>query len=383
MTLAAKRRGKKSAASSPIEQRGQPHASPVVPQAADLLAWYDRYRRVLPWRARHGERSDPYRVWLSETMLQQTTVKAVAPYYARFLARWPDLKALAAASLDEILAAWAGLGYYARARNMHACARALVERHRGQFPANEGALRELPGIGVYTAAAIAAIAFDQPATPVDGNIERVIARLYRVATPLPAGKAEIARHARALTPATRAGDFAQALMDLGATICTPKNPACALCLWKESCVAHARGEAELLPRRAPKRDGELRRGAAFVARRADDRVLLRTRPARGLLGGMAEVPTTAWAVDFHLSQALAAAPRFHLPLPSGQTEVLWRRLPGAVRHVFTHFPLELTVYRAEVPRQAAALAGMRWTAVAELGNEALPSLMRKVVAHGL
>jgi A/G-specific adenine glycosylase len=299
------------------------------------------------------------------------------------LARWPDLKALAAASLDEILAAWAGLGYYARARNMHACARALVERYAGQFPASESALRELPGIGAYTAAAIAAIAFDQCTTPVDGNIERVIARLYALATPLPAGKAEIARHARALTPASRAGDFAQALMDLGATICTPKNPACALCLWKESCVAHARGEAELLPRRAPKRDGELRRGAAFVARRADDRVLLRTRPARGLLGGMAEVPTTAWAVDFHLSQALAAAPRFHLPLPSGQTEVLWRRLPGAVRHVFTHFPLELTVYRAEVPRQAAAPAGMRWTAVAELGNEALPSLMRKVVAHGL
>jgi len=378
-TLTAKTRGKKSPASSPNEQRGKPGG----PQAADLLAWYDRHRRALPWRAPPGERTDPYRVWLSETMLQQTTVKAVAPYYARFLARWPHLKALAAASLDEILAAWAGLGYYARARNMHACARALVERYAGQFPASESALRELPGIGAYTAAAIAAIAFDQCATPVDGNIERVIARLYALATPLPAGKAEIARHARALTPASRAGDFAQALMDLGATICTPKNPACALCLWKESCVAHARGEAELLPRRAPKRDGELRRGAAFVARRADDRVLLRTRPARGLLGGMAEVPTTAWAVDFHLSQALAAAPRFHLPLPSGQTEVLWRRLPGAVRHVFTHFPLELTVYRAEVPRQAAAPAGMRWTAVAELGNEALPSLMRKVVAHGL
>jgi len=378
-TLTAKTRGKKSPASSPNEQRGKPGG----PQAADLLAWYDRHRRALPWRAPPGERTDPYRVWLSETMLQQTTVKAVAPYYARFLARWPDLKALATASLDEIVAAWAGLGYYARARNMHACARALVERYAGQFPASESALRELPGIGAYTAAAIAAIAFDQCATPVDGNIERVIARLYALATPLPAGKAEIARHARALTPASRAGDFAQALMDLGATICTPKNPACALCLWKESCVAHARGEAELLPRRAPKRDGELRRGAAFVARRADDRVLLRTRPARGLLGGMAEVPTTAWAVDFHLSQALAAAPRFHLPLPSGQTEVLWRRLPGAVRHVFTHFPLELTVYRAEVPRQAAAPAGMRWTAVAELGNEALPSLMRKVVAHGL
>ena len=378
-TLTAKTRGKKSRASGRNEQWGKPGG----PQAADLLDWYDRHRRALPWRAQPGERSDPYRVWLSETMLQQTTAKAVTPYYARFLARWPDLNALAAASLDEVLAAWAGLGYYARARNMHACARALVERYAGQFPASESALRELPGIGAYTAAAIAAIAFDQRATPVDRNIERVVARLYALATPLPAGKAEIARHARALTPASRAGDFAQALMDLGATICTPKNPACALCLWKESCVAHARGEAELFPRRAPKRDGELRRGAAFVARRADDCLLLRTRPARGLLGGMAEVPTTAWAADFDLSQALAAAPRFYLPLPSGQTEVLWRRLPGAVRHVFTHFPLELTVYRAEVPRQAAAPAGMRWTAVAELGNEALPSLMRKVVAHGL
>src|SRR5215470_7421569 len=222
MTLAAKRRGKKSPASSRIEQRGQPRG----PQAADLLAWYDRHRRALPWRARPGKRSDPYRVWLSETMLQQTTVKAVAPYYARFLARWPDLDALAAASLDEVLAAWAGLGYYARARNMHACARALVEIYGGQFPPSESALRELPGIGAYTAAAIAAIAFDQATTPIDGNIERVVARLYALATPLPAGKAEIARHARALAPARRAGDFAQALMDLGATICTPKKPAC-------------------------------------------------------------------------------------------------------------------------------------------------------------
>ena len=316
-------------------------------------------------------------------MLQQTTVKAVAPYYARFLARWPDLTALAAASLDEVLAAWAGLGYYARARNMHACARALVERYGGEFPANETALRELPGIGAYTAAAIAAIAFDQATTPVDGNIERVIARLYALATLLPGGKAEIARHARALTPAKRAGDFAQALMDLGATICTPKKPACALCPWNAACVAHARGEAELFPRRAPKREAQLRRGAAFIARRADDCVLLRTRPARGLLGGMAEVPTTAWAAEFDDSQALAEAPRFYLPLPNGEREVLWRRLPGVVRHVFTHFPLELTVYRSELPRQAAAPAGTRWTAIAQLGDEALPSLMRKVVAHGL
>ena len=312
-------------------------------------------------------------------MLQQTTVKAVAPYYARFLARWPDLDALAAASLDEVLAAWAGLGYYARARNMHACARALVEQYGSQFPASESALRELPGIGAYTAAAIAAIAFDQAATPVDGNIERVIARLYALATPLPVGKAEIARHARTLTPAKRAGDFAQALMDLGATICTPKRPACVLCPWNAACVAHARGEAELFPRRAPKRDGELRRGAAFVARRADGCVLLRTRPARGLLGGMAEVPTTAWAADFDDSKALAEAPRFD----ASQKRSAWRKIAGVVRHVFTHFPLELTIYRTEVSREAAAPAGTRWTAIAELGNEALPSLMRKVVAHGL
>src|SRR5262249_55140958 len=324
MTLAAKRRGKKSAASSPIEQRGQPHASPVVPQAADLLAWYDRYRRVLPWRARHGERSDPYRVWLSETMLQQTTVKAVAPYYARFLARWPDLNALAAASLDEVLAVLAGVGYYARAPHMPACAPVLVERNGGQFPASAQALRELPGIGAYTAAAIAAIAFDQAATPVDGNIERVIARLYALATPLPAGKSDIVRQARALTPAGRTGDFAQALMDLGATICTPKRPACGLCPWHSPCAAHARGEAELFPRRVPRREAKLRRGAAFVARRSDDCVLLRTRPARGLLGGMAEVPTTAWLVDFDDSKALAEAPR----VGASEKRVAWREKGG-------------------------------------------------------
>jgi A/G-specific adenine glycosylase len=379
MTLAAKTRRKKSSASRASGQRGQLRGPQGAPDAADLLAWYDRHRRTLPWRARPGERSDPYRVWLSETMLQQTTVKAVGPYYARFLARWPDLAALAAASLEEVLAAWAGLGYYARARNMHACARTVVARYGGQFPAHESTLRELPGIGAYTAAAIAAIAFDQLATPVDGNIERVIARLYAAATPLPAGKAEIARHARALTPAKRTGDFAQALMDLGATICTPKRPACALCPWNAVCVAHARGEAELFPRRAPKREATLRRGAAFVARRADDCVLLRTRPARGLLGGMAEVPTTVWSADFDDSTALVDAPRFGVL----QKPIAWRKMAGVVRHVFTHFPLELTVYRAEISRQAAAPPGARWTAIAQLGNEALPSLMRKVVAHGL
>jgi A/G-specific adenine glycosylase len=384
--MTAKTREKKLRQNKPSRPGGQkqrgrekPHAARAAPQAADLLAWYDRHRRKLPWRAPPGQRSDPYRVWLSETMLQQTTVKAVGPYYVRFLARWPDIDALAAASLDDVLTAWAGLGYYARARNLHACARTVMEHHGGEFPRSESALRELPGIGAYTAAAIAAIAFDQAATPVDGNIERVIARLYAVATPLPTAKPEIARQARALTPRKRSGDFAQALMDLGATICTPKRPACALCPWNEGCAAYARGEAELFPRRAPKRDGQLRRGAAFVARRDDDCVLLRTRPPRGLLGGMAEVPTTAWATDFDDRQALAAAPQFGI----AQNRMAWRKLSGVVRHVFTHFPLELTVYRIEVPRQAAAPAGTRWRAIAELGDEALPSLMHKVLSHGL
>jgi A/G-specific adenine glycosylase len=375
MTLAGKRGRKKPSPQHPVASRGkQPR-----PQAADLLAWYDRHRRALPWRARPGDRADPYRVWLSEIMLQQTTVKAVAPYYARFLDDWPDLQTLAAASLEEVLTAWAGLGYYARARNMHACARALVEQHGGKFPASESALRELPGIGGYTAAAIAAIAFDQTATPVDGNVERVVARLYALPLSLPAGKVEIARRARALTPPQRAGDFAQAMMDLGATICTPKKPACALCPWNATCSAYARGEAELFPRRAPKREGQLRRGAAFLARRVDDCVLLRTRPARGLLGGMAEVPTTEWTADFDQEKALRGAPRFG----AAQKPTTWRKITGVVRHVFTHFPLELTVYRTEVAGKAKAPDGTRWVAIAQLANEPLPSLMRKVVARGL
>ncbi len=262
---------------------------------------------------------------------------------------------------------------------MHACARALVEQHGGEFPASEPALHELPGIGGYTAAAIAAIAFDQIATPVDGNVERVIARLYALPLSLPAGKVEIARRARALTPPQRAGDFAQAMMDLGATICTPKKPACALCPWNATCGAYARGEAELFPRRAPKREGQLRRGAAFLARRADDCVLMRTRPVRGLLGGMAEVPTTEWTADFDQEKALRGAPRFG----ASQKPITWRKITGVVRHVFTHFPLELTVYRTEVAGKATAPDGTRWVAITQLADEPLPSLMRKVVAHGL
>ncbi len=372
MTVAAQAAGR---------QRVKVTAGDSSLQAAALLAWYDRHRRTLPWRAPNGARPDPYRVWLSEIMLQQTTVTAVAPYYARFLARWSDVRALAVAPLEEVLKAWAGLGYYARARNLHACARAVVERHGGEFPAGEAALRELPGIGDYTAAAIAAIAFDVPASPVDGNIERVIARLFAVTKPLPRAKPELRRLACTLTPPRRAGDFAQAMMDLGATLCTPKKPACALCPWNQSCAAHARGDAETFPRRTPKREGARRRGAAFVARRADGFLLVRTRPAKGLLGGMTEVPTTEWLLDFDEATALDRAPRFRSTERRGAAA--WRRLPGVVRHVFTHFPLELSVYLAELPSDTSAPAAMRWVALADVAGEALPSVMRKVVAHAL
>jgi len=359
------------------QQRGKSRVVNPLPQSGALLDWYDRHRRVLPWRAPPGRRSDPYRVWLSEIMLQQTTVKAVGPYYARFLALWPNVHALASAPLDDVLKAWAGLGYYARARNLHACARAVVERHHGRFPDSEAELRTLPGIGAYTAAAIAAIAFDARATPVDGNIERVIARLYAIDAPLPVAKPEIFHLASALTPARRAGDFAQAMMDLGATICSPRRPACALCPWNQSCMAHARGDTETLPRCLPKREGTLRRGAAFVVRRADGFLLVRTRPAKGLLGGMTEVPTTQWLEDFDEGSALAGAPRFSTRGKSAA----WRRVPGMVRHTFTHFPLELEVYMAGLPVNTQAPAGMRWIALADIGGEALPTLMRKVVAH--
>jgi A/G-specific adenine glycosylase len=366
MTLAGESVGRK---------RKRAPAQAAVPSAAALLAWYDRHRRKLPWRVAPGEQPDPYAVWLSEIMLQQTTVKTVAPYYARFLERFPTVERLAAASLDDVLRAWAGLGYYARGRNLHACAQAVVARHGGRFPATEAELAELPGIGPYTAAAITAIAFDQCATPVDGNVERVVTRLFAVEDALPDAKPTIRRLAVTLTPARRAGDFAQAMMDLGATLCSPKKPACALCPWNEPCVARARGDAETFPRKAAKREGRLRRGAAFVVVRADGRVLLRTRPAKGLLGGMSEVPTSAWTHDFDESAALGDAPRF--------ARATWRRVPGRVSHVFTHFPLELTVHVARVGAAAKAPEGARWLALDALKDEALPNLMRKVLAHAL
>jgi A/G-specific adenine glycosylase len=346
-----------------------------APRAELLLRWYDRHRRVLPWRALPEETSDPYRVWLSEIMLQQTTVKAVGPYFLKFVERWPQVTDMAAASLDDVLRMWAGLGYYSRARNLYACAVTVAREHGGAFPDTEEGLRTLPGIGPYTAAAIAAIAFGRRTMPVDGNIERVVSRLYAVQETLPKAKPEIRRLAATLLGPSRAGDSAQALMDLGSSICTPKKPACALCPLNDDCIARIRGEQEMFPRKAPKKTGALRRGAAFVVTRGDE-LLVRTRPEKGLLGGMTEVPGSDWLVAHDETAARAQA-----PVLKGLSR--WRRKTGAVMHVFTHFPLELSVYVGKVPAATRAPKGMRWVKIATLQGEALPNVMRKVIAHGL
>jgi A/G-specific adenine glycosylase len=345
-----------------LRRSGSPLAGDGQKQACEdaLLAWYDRHRRALPWRAGPNQRPDPYRVWLSEIMLQQTTVTTVAPYFARFVRRWPDVGSLAVAPLQEVLKEWAGLGYYARARNLHVCAKTVVGRYGGNFPSNEKELVGLPGIGSYTAAAIAAIAFDRCAVPVDGNVERVVARLFAVEEPLPAAKPAIRRLAQTLTP---------------------------------------RGDAEIFPVKPPKTTGKLRRGAAFFVLRADGMVLARSRPPKGLLGGMTEFPTTAWTADFDQAAALEHAPRFGLsprlpPRKRGgdrarrncakdEEKFSWHRLSGVVTHVFTHFPLELTIYTAEIPADTHAPEGARWTPIADLDGEALPTVMRKVAAHAL
>jgi A/G-specific adenine glycosylase len=358
------------------DARAELRAVSTAPNPNVLLAWYDRHRRILPWRARRGERSEPFRVWLSEIMLQQTTVKAVAPYYARFLSRWPTVQAMAASPLEDVLREWAGLGYYARARNLHACAREVVERHGGIFPIDEAGLLTLPGVGPYTAAAIAAIAHDAPTLPIDGNIERVVSRLFALEEELPGAKPRLRELADSIKPAHRFGDFAQALMDLGATICTPKKPACSLCPWNDVCVAQKRGDQDTFPRKAPKREGALRQGAAFVVLREDRRILLQRRPTKGLLGGMSEVPGSEWRAEFDLDKARKDAPRLGKPLR-------WRRRAGVVNHVFTHFPLALTVFVASAPRGTPAPKGGRWASIDKLGQEALPNLMRKVIAHAL
>ena len=347
-----------------------------------LLDWYDRHRRRLPWRPPAGERADPYRVWLSEIMLQQTGVKTVGPYFEKFLARWPDVGSLGRASQDDVLRMWAGLGYYSRARNLHACAVAVLRDHGGVFPDTEEGLRKLPGIGPYTAAAIGAIAFDIRTMPVDGNIERVVSRLFAVEEPLPQAKPLIGKLAstllgesRAGDEKSRAGDSAQALMDLGSSICTPKKPACALCPLNDDCVARTRGDQEIFPRKAPKKTGTLRRGAAFIVTRRDE-LLVRTRAEKGLLGGMTEVPGSDWLAGQDDKVALKQAPAL-------KGVARWHRKAGVVSHVFTHFPLELVVYTAKVAARTRAPEGMRWVPVATLADEALPNVMRKAIAHGL
>ena len=364
------------------------HDKAASARPALLLEWYDRHRRRLPWRPLAGERADPYSVWLSEIMLQQTGVKTVGPYFEKFLARWPDVDALGRASLDDVLRMWAGLGYYSRARNLHACAVAVLRDHGGAFPDTEEGLRALPGIGPYTAAAIAAIAFGRRTMPVDGNIERVVSRLFAVDEPLPQAKPLIQELATTLLGATRAGaksragdaesragDSAQALMDLGSSICTPKKPACALCPLNGDCVSSARGDQETFPRKSAKKTGALRCGAAFVVTRGDE-LLVRTRAEKGLLGGMTEVPTSHWLAAQDDKTALKQAPTL-------KGIARWHRKAGVVTHVFTHFPLQLVVYTANVPARARAPEGMRWVPISTLRDEALPNVMRKVIAHGL
>lgn len=340
--------------------------------AGRLLAWYDAHARVLPWRAQPGEYADPYAVWLSEIMLQQTTVAAVGPYFRTFLERWPSVGALAAAPLDDVMRQWAGLGYYSRARNLHACAQAVAGEHGGRFPDTEEGLRALPGIGPYTAAAIAAIAFGRRATVVDGNVERVVSRLFTIEAPLPRAKPEIRAKAETLTPDLRAGDFAQAMMDLGATVCTPKRPSCNRCPIASFCSAREAGIEETLPRRIARKERPVRRGACFVLTRSDGAMLLRKRPAKGLLGGMMEVPTTPWAE----AEIDEAALSLHAPAAAK-----WQRVPGLVEHTFTHFHLVLTIFVGEVSARVAAKAEGVWIADEDIGGEALPSVMRKVVAH--
>ena len=303
---------------------------------ARTLAWWDRCRRALAWRAEPGEIPDPYRVWLSEVLLQQTTAQAATPYYQAFIAKWPTVEDLALAPIEDVMSAFAGLGYYSQVRNLHACAKEIARRG-GTFPGDEAELRALPGVGAYTAAAVAAIAFGRQTTPVDGNIARILARLLALEKPVAHARAELATAARALAPSRRAGDFAQALMDIGATLCRPRNPACGLCPLAEDCTALQAGVPEVYPRRAEAKARPRRQGAVFFVRRSDGAFLARRRPPHGLLASTLELPGTLWTAEGPGEAVQGAAP----------VVARWRRLPGEVEQVFTHFALTLTVYAAE------------------------------------
>ncbi len=354
--------------------------------ASALLRWYDEHARVLPWRMGPGctgwdssgaMRAAPYHVWLSEIMLQQTVVKTVIPYFETFLTKWPTLFDLAACDLEDVLKRWAGLGYYARARNLHACAKVVASEYGGVFPSEEKHLLALPGIGPYTQAAIRAIAFGQRAGVVDGNVERVLARLYALQQPVREIKADIKDKAFALTPTKRPGDYAQAMMDLGATICTPKRPACGRCPLQKNCKAFKLDCAAALPVRAAKKAKPIRTGTAFLVVREDGCVLLRQRPDKGLLAKMLEVPSIGWIEDKYTEQSERA------PL-----ETQWQQVPGIVTHTFTHFHLQLDVRLAHVAVDQLLLAGadhrcFRWVLRKELSAQALPGVMRKILSHGL
>lgn len=335
-------------------------------EAEALLRWYDQAARVLPWRISPSDRAagasaDPYRVWMSEVMLQQTTVAAVKDYFHRFTTRWPTIEALAAAQDADVMAEWAGLGYYARARNLLACARAVVQL--GGFPTDREGLRALPGIGAYTSAAIAAIVWDHPETVVDGNVERVVARLMAVKDPLPQSKPKLARLAERFTPQHRPGDFAQAMMDLGATICTPRNPKCQVCPLSGFCAAYAQDLATSLPVKTPKATKPTRKGIAYVAIRADGAPLLELRPPKGLLGGMTGWPGSDWS---------------DAPTPAPPLTADWAHLPGIVKHTFTHFHLELSVAIARASHDDVPFTGA-FEPSFDPGN--LPTVMRKVWDH--
>ena len=340
-----------------------------APDPQDLLDWYDRHARVMPWRVppearKRGVRPDPYHVWLSEVMLQQTTVAAVRDYFRKFVALWPTVIDLARADDADVMAAWAGLGYYARARNLLKCARVIAQDHAGRFPETRDALMALPGIGPYTSAAIAAIAFDRHETVLDGNVERVMSRLHDDHTPLPAAKPVFDAYAGALTPSERPGDYAQAVMDLGATVCTPRNPACGICPWRDPCRARSAGTAADLPRKAPKKAKPVRRGTVYVGRRTDGAWLLETRPASGLLGGMLGWPGTEWT-------------EAELPEPAPPLDADWKRLDGEVRHTFTHFHLVLDIEIARVRPDIRTDRG-DFVPADRFQPSDLPTLMRKV-----
>lgn len=337
-----------------------------IASAETLLSWYDAHARGLPWRVSPADRKagvapDPYRIWLSEIMLQQTTVAAVKDYFLKFTTLWPNVAALAAARDEDVMAAWAGLGYYARARNLLKCARVVASDHAGIFPQDRAALQTLPGIGPYTSAAIAAIAFDHAETVVDGNVERVMARLHGVETPLPTAKPELTQLAAGHTPDARPGDYAQAVMDLGATLCTPKSPACGICPWRDPCKARALGIAAELPKKLPKQVKPTRLGYAYVARRRDGAWLLERRPDKGLLGGMLGWPGSVW------SETPSAAPPF---------EATWQETGVEVRHTFTHFHLRLTVLTTDCAETEPELG--QFVNANEFKPSDLPTVMRKV-----